>query len=88
MNQPRHGIILIFHGLLPNFILIPTKIDSITNTLKLSKAYSPSGPPQCLESCTPEKVNLNKMDATDVNWEPILEMLPLQDQEDYDDRIK
>lgn len=28
------------------------------------------------------------MDASDVNWEPILEMLPTQELEDYDDRIK
>ena len=28
------------------------------------------------------------MDATEVNWEPILEMLPTQDLEDYDERMK
>ena len=28
------------------------------------------------------------MDATDVNWEPILEMLPTQEQQDYDERIR
>ena len=28
------------------------------------------------------------MDATDVNWEPILEMLPTQEMNDYDERMK
>lgn len=28
------------------------------------------------------------MDATDINWEPILEMLPMQEAEDYEERVK
>ena len=28
------------------------------------------------------------MDATDINWEPILEMLPTQEMKDYDERMK
>ena len=31
---------------------------------------------------------LENMDATEVNWEPILEMLPTQDLDDYDERMK
>ena len=29
-----------------------------------------------------------KMEATDVNWDTIFEMLPTQELEDYDERIK
>ena len=32
--------------------------------------------------------SLENMDATEVNWEPILEMLPTQDLDDYDERMK
>ena len=28
------------------------------------------------------------MDATDINWEPILEMLPTQEMKEYDERMK
>ena len=28
------------------------------------------------------------MDATYINWEPILEMLPTQEMKDYDERMK
>ena len=31
---------------------------------------------------------LDIMDATDINWEPILEMLPTQEMKDYDERMK
>ena len=32
--------------------------------------------------------SFENMDATDVNWEPILGMLPTQEMNDYDERMK
>ena len=33
-------------------------------------------------------LTFSDMDATDINWEPILEMLPTQEMKEYDERMK